>query len=252
MKTSTTLLRFMLLFAVAAVFTSCRKDEEPSPTPTAPDSTRVPVSKPTVVAPTSKPETPEEPEAAPTSDEEDQPPIEIDWSPQAIYSSPAPGEEVLLNGAITLRFDQPMDESSVEEALSISTTDNGDIVQGAISWPRADTLVFTPEQNLKRMQEYQVEVSEKAHGRNGKTLSEPVALRLQTVGFLEVSQVIPGQETSEVQSDAAITVIFNRPVVPLVSTGQQQDLIQPLSFEPDYQSTGGIDPPSGFRTRCAW
>ena len=33
MKTSTFLLRLLLLFAVISVFSSCRKDEEPTPTP---------------------------------------------------------------------------------------------------------------------------------------------------------------------------------------------------------------------------
>jgi hypothetical protein len=53
-----------------------------------------------------------------------------------------------------------------------------------------------------------------------------------------VGQVIPEANTRDVETDVAITVMFNRPVVPLVSTGQQADLLQPLEFEPAVSGQG--------------
>ncbi|MGB3714742.1 MAG: Ig-like domain-containing protein, partial [Candidatus Promineifilaceae bacterium] len=225
------IVRLLFLFSLILAFPACRKDEEPSPTPYTEEIT----PKPTEVI--SVP-TPEATEIVPEPDVDDEPTIEIDWPPQVVYSSPAPGEEVLLDGAITIRFDQPMDETSVEEALSITTWEGGEAVEGVVSWPRLDTVIFTPEDRLDREQQYKVEVSDTARGRNGKPLREPVSLNLQTVGFLEVSQIIPSAGTADVQTDAAITVVFNRPVVPLVASAQQGDLVQPLHLEPETSGDG--------------
>ncbi|MGD2079204.1 MAG: Ig-like domain-containing protein, partial [Chloroflexota bacterium] len=72
----------------------------------------------------------------------------------------------------------------------------------------------------------------------GKALRQEVNLQLETVGFLEVSQSIPVDGSDQVQTDAAVTVAFNRPVVPLVTTGQQAGLPQPLRFDPDVPGEG--------------
>ncbi|MEW5988769.1 MAG: Ig-like domain-containing protein, partial [Chloroflexota bacterium] len=200
----------LLSLLLPLILMACRREEEATETPAPTPTTEV------VAQPTNTPR----PTAVPT-----QPPItaidpaQIDWAPQVIYSSPAPGEEVVLDGAITIRFDQPMDQASVEAAFAIEPADSTRAVQGQLSWPRPDTLVFTPSGQFEREQRYRVRIGDAAKGRNGKPLLAPVGLDLKTVGFLEVGQVIPGDGLGEVQTDAAVTVLFNRPVVPLVSTG---------------------------------
>ncbi len=164
--------------------------------------------------------------------------VNYDWAPQVVYSSPAPGEELTLDGAITLRFDQPMEQTSVEESLLVSASGAAESVDGHLEWPRPDTLIFTPKEQLARQQLYDVEVKESARGLNGKRMREPVKLQVETVGFLEVSQVIPAAGTEEVQTDGVITVMFNRPVVPLVSGAQQADLPQPLILDPPVMGQG--------------
>jgi len=220
----------IIVLVVSFVFllVACRrKEEEPSPIATSP-VTEVVSTPETAIPPTPTPEP-----AEPT-----RPPVVADWPPQLIYSSPAPGEETLLGGAITIRFDQPMDQDSVIEALLITRQDDDLPVSGSIEWPRSDTIVFTPRSSLERKQTYQVKIGGSARGRNGQPLREPVDLRMQTVGYLEVSQVIPQPNTNDVGTESAITVIFNRPVVPLVTKGQQASLPVPLSFEPNVVGAG--------------
>ncbi|MCA9974294.1 MAG: Ig-like domain-containing protein, partial [Anaerolineales bacterium] len=48
----------------------------------------------------------------------------------------------------------------------------------------------------------------------------------------------PSDGAAEVETDGAITVLFNRPVVPLVSSGQQADLPQPISLNPTVSGSG--------------
>jgi uncharacterized protein YfaS (alpha-2-macroglobulin family) len=140
---------------------------------------------------------------------------------------------VPLDTDITLRFDQPMDQSSVEEAFSIEPAANGDFV-----WPEQNTMVFTPETELDRGQRYLVRLNETAAGANGQTLEFPVEINLQTVGNFNVVQTVPEDGTRNVETDAAITVVFDKPVVPLVSSGEQADLPQPLAIEPPVEGRG--------------
>ncbi len=156
-----------------------------------------------------------------------------DWAPQLVAYSPAAGVEGLLDGAITLRFDQPMNPDSVQNAFSIDPA-----VDGSFMWVRPDTLVFTPESELARDQRYSVQVSDQAEGINGLPLREPVDVRVQTVGFLQVSSITPADGTGEVAPDGAVTVLFNRPVVPLVSTGDQARLPNPLQISPETPGRG--------------
>ncbi len=223
---------FAIFVIVIAILVACRKEEPlPTPVPTVTMPTAIPTETP--IATESGTETAV---ATPAPIQID--PADIDWAPQVLYSSPAPGEEVLLDGAITVRFDQPMNQQAVESAFAVASADDGQKVNGNFSWPRPDTVVFTPQTDYQRRQTYRVEIGDTAASANGLTLEVPVELVLQTVGALQVSQLIPSDGSTDVQTDGAITVLFNRPVVPLVSSGQQAALPQPLNFDPPVSGQG--------------
>lgn len=226
-------LTFILFLLVIA---ACRKEEPlPTPVPTIAVPTATPTSTPTPRPTLAPGETPPTGEAvAPTTIN----PADITWSPQVIDSSPLPGEELLLDGAITIRFDQPMDQTSVEQAMSVAAEEDGTAVTGDFSWPRPDTVIFTPRTDFSGKQLYRISIDNRAEGQNGRPLEVPIELLLQTAGDLAVSQVLPADDTAGVQTDGAITVMFNRPVVPLVSTGQQANLPQPLAFDPPATGRG--------------
>ena len=222
---------FILVILFTTFLISCREEEVtptavPSPVPTEAAAEESEVApQPTAtqeVPPTATPEL-----AAALSAED------IDWPPQVIASNPFPGEEVPLDTTIAVRFDQAMDPDTVEAAWEIEPA-----VAGAFEWPTADTIVFTPDKDLKQAQQYRVLVDESAVSQNGLAMEQAVELNLQTIGNLEVSQVIPADNTGDVQADGAITVVFNRPVVPLVSSDQQSSLPQPLIIDPPVDGQG--------------
>lgn len=233
------LLLLLLLLFSAACNRSSQPTTPPSALPTADSSDDattdpiIPTATPLPdVTPSSEPATPTDP-VDPTAEPTSEPLLDKDWEPQLVYSSPALGEETALDGAITLRFDQAMDQASVEEAFEI----DGDVT-GAFVWTRPDTVVFTPQANLQRNATYSVRIANTARALNGKTLRDTLALEFETVGFLEVSRIIPADGVDEIAIDSAITVLFNRPVVPLVSTTDQADLPNPLSFSPAIEGAG--------------
>ncbi|MEM7334742.1 MAG: Ig-like domain-containing protein, partial [Chloroflexota bacterium] len=207
---------------MAIVLTSCGEPEPPE--------TVLPTLAPIVEQPTVEP-TPTA-TAVPQLDES-----VIDWPPQVIFTSPAVGEPALLDGAITIRFDQAMDQASVEAAFDVSLT-TGDKVSGQFAWPRPDTVLFTPESVLEPTQQLTVQIGETAVSTNGLTLPEAIRYELETVGFLQVGQVVPAQDTLNVLPDSPITIFFNKPVVPLTSTDQQDNLPQPLQISPAVEGKG--------------
>ncbi|MEM9774715.1 MAG: Ig-like domain-containing protein, partial [Chloroflexota bacterium] len=233
--------RFSLLVSLLGllVITACNGAGSVEPEPT--ESVPTPELPTWTPRPTTEPAPTAEPTAIPTLDTEaiNQ---EFDWEPQPILFSPAPGEESLLDGSITIRFDQPMDEASVEEAFNIEPA-----VDGQFSWPRPDLVIFTPSNQLERLQQYNVQLADSAKGQNGKTLREPVKFQVQTIGALEVSSVIPADGTTDVPTDGALTVLFNRPVVPLVATQDQDSLPFPIELEPPTPGKGEWISTSIFR-----
>src|SRR5205809_1605659 len=65
-------------------------------------------------------------------------------APRIITSSPAQREVVSPGAAIQLTFDQPMDRTSVESALSTDPK-----VAGKVSWSDDSSLMFTPNAALQ-------------------------------------------------------------------------------------------------------
>jgi hypothetical protein len=73
---------------------------------------------------------------------------------------------------------------------------------------------------------------------NGQMLAQPLEFTFKAVGFLEVTQVMPADEAEGIDPKSDITVMFNRPVVPLVPINEQASLPQPLVLDPPVQGKG--------------
>lgn len=153
--------------------------------------------------------------------------------PRLLERTPAPGAEQPLDAPLTFTFDQPMDQTSVEAALVISPT-----VDGTLTWADARTLTFTPKKQLARATRYQVMLTDAAHNVEGAALAEPLRFDFSTVGYLAVSEVQPAPDTQDLGPETRVTVVFNRPVVPLTAIQNQAGLPQPLTFAPPVNGQG--------------
>ncbi|MCD4685115.1 MAG: Ig-like domain-containing protein [Anaerolineae bacterium] len=166
---------------------------------------------------------------APGGQDDPPPPI-----PHIFDTIPLPGEELALDGAVSFFFDVPMDTSTVESAFGIAPA-----VPGDLAWTNDDrTLIFTPSEKFERATEYTFGFNTSALSTEGVALEEAFTLRLTTLGYLEVSEVLPGDGTTAVDTDTVFTVIFNRPVVPVVMVDDMDTLPQPLTFDPALEGTG--------------
>jgi uncharacterized protein YfaS (alpha-2-macroglobulin family) len=160
-------------------------------------------------------------------------------APLIIGRTPAGGEELLPDGAVELVFARPMDRASVESAFSLVNYPGGSpAVAGQFQWRDERSVRFVPAKPLARAAVYRARLEANARDAAGNEVGDPSTFSVRVVGYLEVAQVLPANDTRDVDPAGAITVIFNRPVVPLTTLEQQQTLPQPLVFEPAVAGRG--------------
>jgi alpha-2-macroglobulin len=214
------LLALILILGLACRFALPTPRMSPTPEPEAKASATEP-------APTESPETDT---PAPTPTYEPEYPLP---APRLMLRSPEPREKLGLDAPIELVFDQPMDQESVTQAFSLEPK-----VEGTFNWVNDHIVRFEPAVTLSRESQYEVVIDNSARNIEGEPMLEPVTFDFETVGYLEVSEVQPGPGSVGVDPETLVTVVFNRPVVPLTGVEQQSDLPDPLSFDPPVEGEG--------------
>ncbi|MCJ7677085.1 MAG: Ig-like domain-containing protein, partial [Anaerolineales bacterium] len=150
--------------------------------------------------------------------------------PTLAETDPVEGEEFNPAGPLTLYFDQPMERTSVEAALSVDP-----FFDSSLTWVDDTTLQLSPVSPLPRDTVYRVTLAASARSAAGLVLAEAVVLNLRTAAPLRVVQVVPDPDTVEVDPGVPLTIVFNRPVVALQAEGAQP---APLSLDPAVDGTG--------------
>ncbi len=209
--------------------------ETETPTNTSEPATAIPASPTTPAEETSEPTPTDEPAESillgVNSDSFGDPP------PRLIGRHPAGTDTLGLSEPVELYFDQPMNPQTTEEAFKF-VDGGGGTISGSFEWTQPRVLRFTPEQVLTTGSQYSIILDESAAATTGLTLTEAVSLDLFTIGDLEVGSVSPADNSTDVGSDSAVTVIFSRPVVPLVNAETRDTLPSPITLEPAATGTG--------------
>lgn len=152
--------------------------------------------------------------------------------PRVMRQTPLPSEELAVESPLVVEFNQAMDPKSLEGQVRIEPAAQGRwVVEGR-------RLVFQPAAPLQPATVYRVVLGKGVKSSAGLPLADEVVLRFQTVGNLRVSQTQPADGATEVERDIAITVVFNRPVVPLTDLKRAQNLPQPLRLDPPVEGAG--------------
>ena len=160
-------------------------------------------------------------------------------SPIIVQRSPQRGQTLQPEGVVELTFDKPMNQTAFQQALRVQKAgETPEPITGELTWVNERTVRFQPTKALARATTYDLVLTQDATSENGEPLREPYVFRFATAGYLEVAQVIPAPNTADVETDATITVIFNRPVVPLTSLEQMEELPDPLTFDPAIAGEG--------------
>jgi uncharacterized protein YfaS (alpha-2-macroglobulin family) len=99
------------------------------------------------------------------------------------------------------------------------------------------TVIFTPADPPAANTLYRFSFVE-ATAASGATVSGVLEITLPSTGPLGVLSTQPSDGAADVDPNTPITVIFSRPVVPLVGIEEQASLPQPLDFNPFFEGTG--------------
>jgi len=111
-------------------------------------------------------------------------------------------------------------------------------VPGKVTWLDSRTLTFKPDPKLKPSTVYKAVFSTAAAAMDGTSPQEAIQLDLQSVDALAVGQTFPAMDVEEIDPATTITVIFNRPVVPVTMMEEQSGLPQPIEISPAVDGQG--------------
>lgn len=153
--------------------------------------------------------------------------------PRIIDVWPLPGVELAPDDTLTITFDWPMDQASVEAAFSITPA-----LDGLLEWADTRTLVFRPAQPWPLSTEYLLQIRDDARSEAGVPLAEAYDATLTTRQPVALGLVEPGPESTDVPTDARITISFNRPMVALTATTDFDLLPAPLTLSPAVEGVG--------------
>ena len=162
-------------------------------------------------------------------------PVEI--GPRIIRQSPITGARLGLDPVIELTFDRDMDQGKTASAWTFHEAE-GLILPGTITWLDARTLQFKPIRTLEPAAKYFATLTTEAAGLDGSSPAADIRLDFQTADALAVGQVFPASGAQDVEGNTTITVIFNRPVVPVTIVEEQAAQTQPITISPDLAGMG--------------
>jgi hypothetical protein len=157
--------------------------------------------------------------------------------PQVVAQNPINGQRLDLSPVIQITFDRDMDREKTAQAFSLLGPD-GKTIPGKTDWRDARMLEFTPDSKLEPASIYKGTISTQAAGVDKTSPKENIVLDFTTVESLEVGQVFPAADAEDIDGTTNVTVIFNRPIVPLNIKEEQSGLPQPVEFTPQVKGQG--------------
>ncbi len=142
------------------------------------------------------------------------------------------GENIPLSTGIEVQFDRPMHHNSAEKNFHLRPLRPGGIgpgsqgsrddVKGVFSWEGSTRLIFKPDPELERSLQYIIRI-------DGGTLSSRFIPKIYqderifaTIGHPQVLLASPQTEGST--GKTPITIMFDRPMIPLTSVDHQEPL----------------------------
>ena len=139
---------------------------------------------------------------------------EEELPPTVLEVQPEPGSILTSRDGILLTFDQPMDRSSVEGALTVQP-----VTAGRFEWLDDSSVRFVPDQPLPLSTPVTFTVQTTAKDRSGKNLARSFSFQFRTAETVRVTERIPQPDVQEVDPTTVVAVTFNRPIVELGEVG---------------------------------
>ncbi|MGH2382713.1 MAG: Ig-like domain-containing protein [Candidatus Limnocylindria bacterium] len=136
--------------------------------------------------------------------------FETTGSPEVVETQPADGaSDVALDAPIAVRFSTLMDTASVEAALRLRPA-----FPHEVRWS-GQLLEIVPTEPLRAETEYRVDIGTDASDVSGVELGGPIQVGFRTLASeLDVSVLVPTDESDGIGPTSPIAVFFDRPIDP--------------------------------------
>ncbi|HSL45981.1 MAG TPA: Ig-like domain-containing protein [Anaerolineales bacterium] len=149
--------------------------------------------------------------------------------PGLVETNPPLGSVLGHQSPITFFFNQPVNKSSAESALT-------GLPAGTFTWNDEATLVFAPTQPYSPDTTLEFSIASSLQSANGFGIAEPIELSYRVADYLRATNLLPKPDAEDVNVDAAIAVSFNQPVVAL--GGDSADQPPAFSIQPPVRGGG--------------
>src|SRR5689334_5411487 len=149
--------------------------------------------------------------------------------PALVETNPPLGSVIGHQTPITLYFNQPVNKSSAESALT-------GLPAGTFTWNDDATLVFTPTQPYPPNTTLNFSIAKSIQSANGFGIAEPIDLSFTVADFLRPTNFLPKPDAEDVNVEAAVVVSFNQPVVALGADPTSQPAA--FSLQPPVKGRG--------------
>jgi uncharacterized protein YfaS (alpha-2-macroglobulin family) len=150
---------------------------------------------------------------------------------QLVDRDPVEGQPLSSTQPLTLYFDHELDCSTAQTAFSITPQ-----IDGTVSCD-GTALVFTPS-TAYTDGTYQVTLTDALQGADGAQLIQTLMVEVVASSSLRVTNTIPTADATDAAGDSILTIIFDRPVVPLGIPAMSDELPNPVTIEPQIDGQG--------------
>jgi len=197
--------------------------------------------------------------------------------PALVETDPPLGSVIGYQSPITFYFNQPVNKSSAEAALT-------GLPAGTFTWNDDATLVFSPTQPYQPNATLNFSIANSIQSTNGFGMSASIDLAFTVADNLRATNFLPKPDAEDVNVNAAIVASFNQPVVALGDASSSQPAaftVQPpvkgraewintstyilypdpamaggtqytVSLNPDLKTVTGVGFPAGGTEQPAW
>ncbi|OGM22192.1 hypothetical protein A2863_02205 [Candidatus Woesebacteria bacterium RIFCSPHIGHO2_01_FULL_38_9b] len=141
------------------------------------------------------------------------------------------GKGIPLDSKIEFQFDRSMNKKSVERNFSITPQ-----VPGKIEWIGDAKFIFSPDEQFSIASKYEVKISSLVL--SSLYIPKFIAQKIvfETLGHPVV--ILASPQTEAPVGDSPITVMFDRPMIPLTSADKKEEMLPAFAITPEVEGEG--------------
>jgi len=152
--------------------------------------------------------------------------------PQVVVTFPGEAaSEIPLDSVIEVQFNKDMNQKSVENAFKLEPD-----IDGEFSWQGKNRLIFTPKEPFARQETYLLKIGGLSLSKLYIPQFKKYEAAFTTLGHPKV--LVASPQTEALKKQTAITVMFDRAMIPLTTYGEKEAMMPAFKLDPPLEGEG--------------